>query len=328
MAVRREEPPASPLGPTPLGTSLCCSIFHGSSEDCTVTKAFNYGAAFSRNHGWITPEEQSVMRQSRIAIAGMGGVGGAHLLTLSRLGVGKFSIADFDTFELANFNRQAGAMMSTIGQAKVQVLANQARDINPELDIKLFPDGVTHENLSAFLEGADVYVDGLDFFTLPIRRAVFAACAAGGIPAVTAAPLGMGAALLNFLPGQTTFEEYFCLEGHSEEEQFLRFLLGLSPAMLQRGYLVDPSAVDFARHRGPSTAMACELCAGMAATQVLKLLLHRGRVIAAPRGLHFDAYRNKLVTTWRPGGNHNPMQRLALKIARLQLYRKHPTIHG
>ena len=65
--------------------------------------------------------------------------------------------------------------------------------------------------------------------------------------------------------------------------------------------------------------MACELCAGMAATQALKLLLGRGRVPAAPRGLHFDAYRNKLAGTWRPGGNANPIQRLGLILARRKL---------
>lgn len=291
-------------------------------ENTTImSTAFTYDPAFSRNIGWVTRDEQHILRRKRVAIAGMGGVGGSHLLTLTRLGIGSFHLADFDTFELANFNRQAGAMLSTIGKSKVEVLAKQARDINPELDIKTFPEGATHENLQTFLEGVDAYVDGLDFFTLEVRRAVFAACADSGIPAVTAAPLGMGTALLNFLPGQMSFEEYFCLEGQPEEEQLLRFLLGLSPAMLQRGYLVDPSAVDFARHRGPSTAMACELCAGVAATQVLKLLLGRGKVIAAPRGLHFDAYLNTLVTTWRPGGNRHLLQRLALKIARRQFGR-------
>lgn len=283
--------------------------------------AFNYDLAFSRNIGWVTKEEQQSLRHKRVAIAGMGGVGGSHLLTLARLGIGRFHLADFDTFELANFNRQAGAMLSTVGQAKVRALTNQARDINPELDIKLFPEGVTQENLMGFLEGVDVYMDGLDFFSLQIRRAVFAGCTESGIPAVTAAPLGMGAALLNFLPGKLSFEDYFCLEGHPEQEQLLRFLVGLSPAMLQRGYLVDPSAVDFARHRGPSTPMACELCAAIAATQALKLLLRRGHVIAAPRSLHFDAYRNKLVTIWRPGGNRHPLQRFALKIARHQFGR-------
>jgi len=283
-----------------------------------MSTAFTYDLAFSRNIGWVTRGEQQVLRGKRVAIAGMGGVGGSHLLTLTRLGIGCFHLADFDTFELANFNRQAGASLLTTGQSKVEVLAKQARAINPELDITTFPQGVSHDNLESFLEGVDAYVDGLDFFTLGIRRAVFAACTARGIPAVTAAPLGMGTALLNFLPGQMSFEDYFCLEGQAEEEQLLRFLLGLSPAMLQRGYLVDPSAVDFANHRGPSTAMACELCAGVAGTQVLKLLLGRGKVIAAPRGLHFDAYRNKLVTTWRPGGNRHILQRLALKIARRQ----------
>jgi molybdopterin/thiamine biosynthesis adenylyltransferase len=288
-----------------------------------MSMAFSYDLAFSRNIGWLTRDEQRALRQKRVAIAGLGGVGGSHLLTLTRLGIGRFHLADFDIFEQANFNRQAGAMMSTLGQAKVEVLANVVRDINPELDIKLFADGVTQDNLHAFLDEVDVYVDGLDFFTLQIRRAVFTACAELGIPAITAAPLGMGAALLNFLPGKMSFEDYFCLKGQSEDEQQLRFLLGLSPTMVQRGYLVDPSAVDFARHRGPSTAMACELCAGIAATQVLKLLLRRGQVIAAPRGLHFDAFRNKLVTTWRPGGNRHPLQRLALKIARHQFGKNH-----
>jgi hypothetical protein len=53
----------------------------------------------------------------------------------------------------------------------------------------------------------------------------------------------------------------------------------------------------------------------MAATVALKVLLGRGEVLYAPRGLQFDAYRNKLVRTWRPGGNRNPLQRLALFIA-------------
>jgi hypothetical protein len=99
----------------------------------------------------------------------------------------------------------------------------------------------------------------------------------------------------------------------------VRFLVGLSPAMLQRGYLVDPAAVDLAARRGPSTGMACQLCAGIAAVEALKLLLGRGRVLAAPRAMQFDAFRNRAVVTWRPGGNGNPLQRAALAIARRQL---------
>lgn len=116
-----------------------------------------------------------------------------------------------------------------------------------------------------------------------------------------------------------SFEEYFRMEGCSEEEQFLRFLLGLSPAMLQTAYLVDKSTVDLAAHRGPSMPMACDLCAGFAATNALKILLKRGPIIAAPFGLHFDAYQNRFKKTWRPWGNANPIQQLGLAIARRRL---------
>jgi len=281
--------------------------------------SFSYSDAFSRNIGWVTGEEQQALRGKRVAIAGLGGVGGIHLLTLARLGIGAFHIADYDTFDVANINRQAGSLVSTLGRPKTEVLAQMASDINPELDLKVFHAGVSEGNLDQFLAGVDLYVDGLDFFAFAARQATFAACARLRVPAVTVAPLGMGAAVVNFLPEQMTFEEYFCLEGVAEKEQALRFLIGLSPAMLQRSYLADARAVDLAAHRGPSTVMACQICAGIAATEALKILLKRGRVYAAPPALQFDAYRGKLKRTWRPWGNRNPLQQIALAIARRQL---------
>ncbi|MFS2139422.1 ThiF family adenylyltransferase [Duganella sp. Dugasp56] len=281
-----------------------------------MSRTFSYQQAFARNIGWVTQAEQSILQGKRIAIAGMGGVGGVHLLTLARLGVGTFHIADFDTFDIANFNRQVGATMSTLGQPKVEVLANMARDINPQLHITRFPGGVNDHNMAAFLEGVDLYVDGLDFFAFGARQATFAACARLRIPAVTAAPLGMGTAVLTFMPGKMTFEEYFGWGDLPDEEKALRFLIGLAPAGLHGGYLVDPSAINLKERRGPSTIMGCELCAGAAATEALKILLNRGPILAAPHGYHFDAYRNKLVRTWRPGGNRHPLQRLAMMLVK------------
>ena len=284
-----------------------------------MSNTFSYTDAFSRNIGWVTVEEQQILRKKKIAIAGMGGVGGVHLLTLARLGIGSFHIADMDVFELANFNRQAGASISTLNRPKAEVMAEMARDINPDLDIKIFSSGVSPDNLSEFLTGVDLYVDGLDFFVFSIRQATFAACSERAIPAITAAPLGMSAALLNFLPGKMTFEEYFGWGDLPDEEKGLRFLIGLAPAGLHFGYLVDPSAINLEEHRGPSTSMACQICAGMAATEALKILLKRGQVLAAPYSLQFDAYRNKLARSWRPGGNDHFMQRIALSLARRRL---------
>lgn len=291
--------------------------FLGSSPPPMQT--FDYDEAFSRNIGWLTRSEQKNLRHMRVAIGGLGGVGGVHLLTLCRLGVGRFHVADFDTFDLANFNRQAGANLATLGQPKLDVMTRQAREINPEVEITGFSEGVTAGNLDAFLDGVALFIDGLDFFALEARRQTFAACAARAIPAITAAPLGMGTAVLNFLPGRMSFEEYFRLGDGSEAEQAVRFLMGLAPARLQMAYLADPSTVDLGRRKGPSTVMACQLCAGVAATEALKILLGRGPVRAAPRGYHFDAYRNRLALTWRPGGNRNPLQRMLIALAKRKL---------
>lgn len=282
-------------------------------------EGFDYATAFSRNIGWVTAAEQGLLRKKRIAIAGMGGVGGFHLLTLARLGVGRFNIADLDTFEVANFNRQAGAGMRSLDRPKVYVLAEMARDINPEMDLAIFPKGVGEDNLRQFFEGVDLYVDGLDFFAFDARERVFAYCAEMGIPAVTVAPLGMSAALLNFLPGGTSFEEYFQLAGRPELEKAVRFLVGLAPALLHRHYLADRSRVDLRARKGPSTVMACQFCAGVAATEALKILLGRGKVWAAPHGIQYDGYRNKFAHTWRPGGNRHPLNRVAIAIAKRQL---------
>ena len=285
---------------------------------------FDYDRAFSRNVGWVTLAEQDRLRKSRVAIAGLGGVGGGHLLTLARLGISQFTISDFDEFDVHNLNRQAGAFVSTMGQSKLDTLANMARDVNPELDLRLLPEGVHAGNIDEFLRDVDIYVDSLDFFALPARRLVFAKCREMGIPALTAAPLGMGVAFLYFRPDGMSFEDYFKVEGFDQQEQYARFIAGLSPAMLNRNYLVAPEAVNFQEKRGPSTIMACDLCSGVMGTSVLKVLLNRGEIRAAPWGMQFDSYHQKLKFTWRPFGNSNPLQRLLLQFIRPILRGKLP----
>ena len=162
-------------------------------------------------------------------------------------------------------------------------------------------------------------MDGLDFFAFSARRQTFAACEKKGIPVVTAAPLGLGTALLVFGPGGMSYEDYFGFEGCDEMEMAIRFLVGLSPAMLQRGYVADMSRVDLAARKGPSCIAACQLCAGVAAVETLKLLLGRPGVRLAPWGSQFDAYRMRYIRTWRPLGHRNPLQRLMRALVKQQL---------
>ena len=85
-------------------------------------QSFDYTQAFARNDGLISQIEQARLKHSRIAIPGLGGVGGVHLMTLVRMGIGKFHIADADQFSIANFNRQYGANLSTVGKDKTKVM--------------------------------------------------------------------------------------------------------------------------------------------------------------------------------------------------------------
>jgi molybdopterin/thiamine biosynthesis adenylyltransferase len=194
-------------------------------------------------------------------------------------------------------------------------MLEQALQINPEIQVTTFPQGLNKENMQAFLKGVDVYVDGLDAFVLDVRADVFVACQLLGIPAVTVAPIGMGAALLNFMPDGMSFEDYFGLSlAKTEMEKIARFILGLTPSGIQTKGMADRSAFKLREKKGGSTTMGCSLATGVLGTEILKILLGRGKVSAAPDGIHFDAFSNQIRRTWMPFGSRNPIFRLKLAI--------------
>ena len=99
---------------------------------------------------------------------------------------------------------------------------------------------------------------------------------------MTAAPVGMGVAFLVFTRDGMPFEDYFRFEGKSELRQYINFLMGLSPSGMHRSYLVDPSRLDIARRKAPSTMIGVQLCASFTAAQTVKFLLGRGEVQPRP----------------------------------------------
>lgn len=286
---------------------------------------YDYDLAFSRNLGLTQPEEQQRLRASRVAIAGLGGVGGVHLTTLARLGIGHFHLADFDHFELHNINRQAGALCSTLGQEKAEVMQRMALDINPTAAVKIFRDGVTTHSIETFLDGVDVVVDGLDYFALAARDLLYRAATERGLPVVAAGPLGASAALLVFVPGGMTWHEYFAMHlARDEIDKYVLFAIGTAPKATHMPYL-DRRYVSLAEKRGPSLSLAVQLCSGVAAAEVMKLLLKRGTVRAAPYFQQFDAYRGKFVVGKLRWGNRGPLQRLKLALLRRWLTnQQHP----
>lgn len=277
--------------------------YPGSAEDF-------YDEAFHRNIGILTKEEQKRLRDSKVAIVGMGGVGGFHLMNLVRLGVGKFHIADLDSYEMANIQRQCGAFIETVGESKVEVMKRMALSANPFLEINSFLQGVSPSNIADFLAEADVLLDGIDFFSIEERRMIFREARARGIHAITAGPIGFSSALIIFSPDGMSFDEYFDLNDRmSYVEKVAAFGVGLTPAATQLKYM-NLKSVDLKNKSGPSVVSACNLCSALAATEAINILLKRKPPKAAPFYFQFDPYEHIYKRGYLLWGNRNPIQRL------------------
>ncbi len=274
---------------------------------------FNYTEAFSRNVGLITEEEQQKLKSFTIAIPGMGGVGGAHLISFVRQGFEKFKIADLDAFELKNFNRQYGARMDTLTRKKVEVMREEAQKINPNCQIEVFDEGITNENIDSFLSGVDFGVDALDAFVVEERRMFINAALERGIPVASAGPIGFSTAFLMFMPDGPNFDKYFAVqEKDPYMSKLLSFVVGLVPAMLQRKYM---KKTNLKEKRGPSSIGAINLCTGVTVIYALKILLKKGKVKAVPYYHQFDVMQEKYVCRKLRFGNKGILQRIKLKVA-------------
>lgn len=122
---------------------------------------FSYEEFVTRNLGFITEEEQAKLRNSTIFIPGVGGMGGAALACLVRCGVGKFVIADIDTFEVSNFNRQIFSNLDVVGVSKAEATRQALMKINPELKLEVW-GGEWPDRLSEILPKVDLVINGCD----------------------------------------------------------------------------------------------------------------------------------------------------------------------
>lgn len=122
---------------------------------------FTFAEFTTRNIGFISEAEQQRLKAACVFVCGTGGMGGAALLTLARAGVGRFIIADIDTFEVSNLNRQVFAFTDTIGQHKARAAAAAIRRINPEIQVDVH-ERAWPEAIDRIAESASVIVNGTD----------------------------------------------------------------------------------------------------------------------------------------------------------------------
>jgi molybdopterin/thiamine biosynthesis adenylyltransferase len=248
---------------------------------------------FLRCIGVMTEEQLEVIRHTKIAIGGLG-LGGSIFLNLVRLGFEKFHIADPDTFERTNINRQRLAKESTIGARKDQCSLQEALDINPDVQVKLFPPGVQNENLNEFLTGVDWAVDVIDLFALPQKLAFNAEARRRNIPVSSCATLGFTGCMVVFNKNTPSFAE---LTGMHKDapypENLKKFFQFICPEIPE--YMREQIAKSMDRSSYiPFVVPGGEIAAAFCATEIVKNILKIGDQVHAPRGVFIDSFHLKI----------------------------------
>lgn len=145
--------------------------------------------AFSRTQMLLGERSMERLSRARVAIFGLGGVGGCVVEALARSGVGSFVLVDHDTVAETNLNRQIIATTKTVGRYKADVMAERILDINPEAQIEVRKCFFLPENADSFdFSGYSYVVDAVDTVTAKIE--IILRAQAAGVPVISSMGTG------------------------------------------------------------------------------------------------------------------------------------------
>ena len=144
---------------------------------------------FSRSELLLGKQAISLLADKRVAVFGVGGVGGYVVEALARTGIGHLDLIDNDTVSLTNINRQIIALHSTIGKDKVEVARDRVLDINPNCDVKIYKTFYLPETANLFnFKEYDYVVDAID--TVAGKLMLIEEAKRNGVPIISS--LGAG----------------------------------------------------------------------------------------------------------------------------------------
>ncbi len=145
---------------------------------------------FDRNILFWGEENQQILKSKKVAVFGLGGVGGYCVEALARAGVRKLTIVDFDTVSKSNINRQIIALQSTVGKKKTQLFEQRLKDINPDINLKIIDDFYNSEEIIIDLakEKYDYIADAID--TMRSKIYLLENCYKNKIPVISSMGAG------------------------------------------------------------------------------------------------------------------------------------------
>jgi molybdopterin/thiamine biosynthesis adenylyltransferase len=224
---------------------------------------------YQRNLNTFTAADQITLLQSRVAVIGLGGLGGAMVEILARGGVGALDLVDGDRFEDHNLNRQFLSHQESLGTSKAKAARERIHAVNPAVEVTIHDFPLTPENASRLIVTCRVVVDCLD--SIGTRFTLEAAAKASGLPMVSAAVAGLTGHVTTIFP----------------EDPGLALIYG-SPG-------------DRQPNKGAETTLGCLPQAVMAvaaieSAQVIAVLLGRTEGVLRNRMLYIDLNENRFDT--------------------------------
>lgn len=160
---------------------------------------------------------QFKLKQSRVLIVGLGGLGSPVALYLAAAGVGELHLADFDSVDITNLQRQIAHDTASVGVHKVDSAMSRLSGLNPLLTLVPHRTAMNADSLRAAVAAVDLVLDCTDNFA--VREAVNAACVAAKKPLVSGAAIRLEGQLSVFDPRVATSPCYHCLYGHGSEAE-------------------------------------------------------------------------------------------------------------
>lgn len=156
---------------------------------CQEERVMGVESAFSRQGTLLGPEALKRLQRSRVAVFGLGGVGGHAAEALVRCGVGAVALVDKDTYTESNLNRQLFATTETMGVPKVKAAAKRLSSINPQVELELYEFAYTPDTESRMdLTEYDYILDCIDMVTG--KLAIIEGAYRAGIPVISAMGAG------------------------------------------------------------------------------------------------------------------------------------------
>ena len=165
----------------------------------------------------VDVDGQLRLKQSRVLIVGLGGLGSPVALYLAAAGVGELHLADFDTVDTTNLHRQILHGTASVGLAKVDSAIGRLEALNPLVKLVPLRTALDAESLAPAVAAVDLVLDCTDNFA--IREAVNAACVVAGKPLVSGAAIRLEGQLSVFDPRVDSSPCYHCLYGHGSEAE-------------------------------------------------------------------------------------------------------------